>query len=181
MTMNDILPSLLTGLISGAITAVVTYFATLAKARLDLSIEYDKELRQERLKAYKDLWKRLESLAPYSPKKPLTYQLVKSTSEDLRDWYFEFGGIYLSQECRESYFALKESLQRVIDNPGLMKEKTRTLEPELAGTLRKQGSIQRTALSDDIGSRRRSFREVCQVDQFTSPQFFCSIILQHGS
>jgi hypothetical protein len=154
--MNDTFAALLTGLISGAITAVVTYFATLAKARLDLSIEYDKELRQERLKAYQDLWKRLEPLAPYSPKKPLTHELVKSTSEDLRDWYFEFGGIYLSQECRGPYFALKESMQKIIDSPNLMKEKSKTLASENADILRKQGSILRTALSDDIGTRRRS-------------------------
>jgi hypothetical protein len=44
--MNDTFLSLLTGLISGAITAVVTYYATFSKARLELTIEYDKELRK---------------------------------------------------------------------------------------------------------------------------------------
>jgi hypothetical protein len=153
---NETFTSLLTGLISGAITAVVTYFATLAKARLDLSVEYDKELRQARLNAYQDLWKRLEPLAPYSPKKHLTYELVKSTSEDMRDWYFEFGGIYLSHECREPYFALKRSMQKIIDDPGLEKEQTKTLGSEVIKTLQKQGTDLRTALSDDIGSRRHS-------------------------
>src|SRR6185295_2353645 len=120
--MNDTLLSLLTGLISGAITAVVTYFATLSKARLDLSIEYDKELRENRLTAYKELWKLLKPLARYSPETPLTHQVIKDTSESMRDWYFDVGGIFLSRASRTPYFALKQKMQKIIDNPELQKE-----------------------------------------------------------
>src|SRR5713101_8317869 len=101
--MNNTWLSLLTGLISGAITAVVTYFATLSKARLELTIEYDKGLRENRLAAYQELWKRLKPLAPYSPEKPITHDVVKDTSEKMRDWYFEVGGIFLSSESRGPY------------------------------------------------------------------------------
>ena len=69
--MNDTVLSLLTGLIPGAITAVVTYFATFARARLDLTIEYDKELRQKRLEAYRELWKRLKAPRPFLGSAPI--------------------------------------------------------------------------------------------------------------
>jgi hypothetical protein len=45
--MNATFIPLLTGLILAAITAVITYFETLAKARLDLSIENKEKLRQK--------------------------------------------------------------------------------------------------------------------------------------
>src|SRR5215467_5409672 len=121
--MNQTLLSLLTGLISGAITAVVTYFATFAKARLDLTIEYDKELRQARLTAYKELWKLMKPLARYSPETAITYQIVKDTSASMRDWYFDSGGIYLSRESRGPYFDLKKAMQAIIDNRHLQGDK----------------------------------------------------------
>lgn len=155
--MNETLLSLLAGLISGTITAVVTYFATFAKARLDLSIEYDKELRQKRLDAYRDLWKRLKPLARYSPEQPLTRQIVKATSESMRDWYFDVGGIYLSRESREPYFALKEALQGVIDSPEFRKEQDQVLSDPTLQPLLERGKTLREALSNDIGTRRQSF------------------------
>jgi hypothetical protein len=88
----------------GLISAVITFFVTRAKVRLDLTAEYDRKLRSERLDAYRDLFKSLKPLARYSPESPLTYQIIRNTSEELRDWYFDTGGIYLSKESRTPYF-----------------------------------------------------------------------------
>ena len=139
--MNSTLLSLLTGIVSGAITAVVTYFATLSKARLELSIEYDKELHKNRLTAYKELWPKLKPLARYSVEEPITYQVVKDTSEKMRDWYFDVGGIFLSRESRKPYFALKEVMQRIIDDNDLQKSPDRPLN-----RLLRQSQLRRTYL-----------------------------------
>jgi hypothetical protein len=155
--MNEPLPSLLAGLVSGAITAGVTYFATLAKARLDLTIEYDKELRQNRLVAYTELWKRLKPLARYSPERPVTYEIAKATSEAMRDWYFDQGGIYLSRVSREPYFELKEVLQKIIDDPELQNSTDTPLRTERLSALHTRATALRNELSNDIGTRRRAF------------------------
>lgn len=154
--MEGTLQSLLAGLVSGAITAVITYFATLSKARLDLAVVYDKELRENRLAAYKELWKLLKPLARYSPEAPVTYRIVKETSESLRDWYFDQGGIFLSRESRAPYFELKATMQRIIDDPKLQEEKERPLDHWLQ-PLHQQGTVLREALSNDIGSRQLPF------------------------
>ena len=91
--MNETSLSLITGLVSGLISAVITFFVTRAKVRLDLTAEYDRKLHSERLDAYRELFKRLKPLARYSPESRLTYKIIKDTSEDLRDWYFDIGGI----------------------------------------------------------------------------------------
>src|SRR5262249_4553777 len=162
---GNIALSLISGLISGAITAVITYFATLSKARLDLSVEYDKELRKSRMAAYTELWKKMKPLARYSLEMPLTYRLVRQTSESMRDWYFDGSGILLSQASREPYFKLKAAMQVIIDNKKLESRPDEPLEvdelkDELKDVLKDVhgwGSKLRSALSNDIGSRSAPF------------------------
>jgi hypothetical protein len=142
--------SLITGLISGAITAVVTYYSTYAKARLDLTIEYDKELRKNRLEVYQKLWPLLKPIARYSAERPLSREIAKQTSEQMRDWYFEGPGMYLSQQSRGPYFDLKKALQHVIDDPG-------PLDPKLVARVHDAEKALHAELSNDIGTRRQSF------------------------
>jgi hypothetical protein len=158
--MNQTALSLLTGLVSGLISAVITFFVTRAKVRLDLTAEYDRKLRSERLDAYRELFKRLKPLARYSPESPLTYNIIRNTSEELRDWYFDIGGIYLSKESRTPYFDLKELMQNIIDNEKLRKDPKAALPEELAEDLKRlleKGKLLREYLTNDIGTRRGPF------------------------
>ena len=160
--MNDATPSLVTGLVSGLVSAVITFFVTRAKVRLDLTAEYDRKLRSERLDAYRDLFKRMKPLARFSPEKPVTYKVIKDTSEDMRDWYFDVGGIYLSKESRDPYFHLKELMQVIIDE-----EKYKEIDPNnealvnefkaLSKEILEEGKLLRLYLTNDIGTRRGPF------------------------
>ena len=159
--MNEAALSLITGLISGLVSAVITFFVTRAKVRLDLTAEYDRKLRSERLDAYRELFKRLKPLARYSPEKPLTYKIIKDTSEDLRDWYFDIGGIYLSKESRTPYFDLKGLMQAIIDNEKFKddpkSDEVRREFEELIGQVLAEGKSLREYLTNDIGTRRGPF------------------------
>lgn len=159
--MNEAALSLITGLISGAISAVITFFVTRSKVRLDLTAEYDRKLRSERLDAYRELFKRLKPLARYSAEKPLTYKIIRDTSEDLRDWYFDVGGIYLSKESRTPYFNLKGTMQKVIDteefkSPPLSETASNDFECLVEQVLQ-EGKLLREYLANDIGTRRGPF------------------------
>jgi len=172
----DISLSLLTGLISASITAVVTYYATRSKIRLDLAVENDKKLREKRLEVYQKLWVLLKPLARFSPEKELSYQQIKITSEKMRDWYFnDASGIFLSKETRKPYFDLKKSLQQIINESELIKDKDEPFTEvdkskeiknnwntpervnEILEKILKQGKELRTSLSDDIGTRKEPF------------------------
>jgi hypothetical protein len=54
--MADTIQSVLVGGVAGFVSAVITYFSTRFKTRLELTAEYDKELQNNRLTAYKKLW-----------------------------------------------------------------------------------------------------------------------------
>lgn len=145
--------ALIAGLISAAITSVITYFATVAKIRFELAAEYDKELRKDRLDVYLKLWPMLKRLARYSAPEPASYQIVKQVSENMRDRYFDVGGIYLSQRSRGPYFDLKKEMQKIIDDAS--KQDGRLPDNEVEELHRKATRL-RESLSNDIGTRQGS-------------------------
>lgn len=150
--MNDFQITLITGVVSAGLSSIVTYLATRWKIRLELEAEYDKELRGIRIKVYKNLWETLQPLARYSPPEPVTYNIIKDLSEEMRKWYFEEGGIYLSKRSRKPYFNLKESLQKITDN--MECEPDKQLDPKILEPVIKGGSELRGMLSWDVGTRR---------------------------
>lgn len=99
--MSDVsMSSVITGFVSGILSSALTYFSTRSKIRLDLTVEYDKDLRKKRLELYKDLWPKTKPLAEFSAEAPVTFDVIKAVSGDMRDWYFAEGGIYLPEEPR---------------------------------------------------------------------------------
>ncbi len=96
--------------------AIVTFFlgrrAEREKVRDQLSVAYDQELRKERLRAYRALWKTLEPFALYAPP-PLQYRQLADVSRELREWYFKTGGIFLSRDARDRYFALLWAIEQI--------------------------------------------------------------------
>lgn len=144
-------------LLLAGITALFTYLATRSKIRLDLTAEYDKDLRTSRLKVYQDLWKLLEPLARYSRPGPVTYVVVKDIAEEMRIWYFQQGGIFLTKESYTPYFSLKEAMQNIIDDEHLKEDNTRELDEKRLSILLMGASLLRKSLTEDIGSRNESF------------------------
>lgn len=145
--------SLITGLVSGVISSALTYFSTRSKIRLDMRVEYDKSLHDKRLELYKQLWPKTAPLARFAPHVVLTYHVVRTVSADMRDWYFNEGGIYLSKRSRKPYFALKEQMQHVIDDMALVEEPDKQIGDKARDLILAAASRLRTSLADDIGTR----------------------------
>ncbi len=76
------------------------------KARLDFASSFNSKLREERIEEFSRLWRHMELLALYFPPEPVTGESLTRLGSDLRSWYFSKGGLYLTQRCREAYFAL---------------------------------------------------------------------------
>jgi hypothetical protein len=147
--------SLITGLASGVISSVLTYFGTRSKIRLDLTVEYDKALHDKRLALYKELWPITKPLGRFVPHFSLTYNHVKRAVTDMHEWYFKEGGIYLSKNSREPYFHLKEQMLRVIDNERLeATPDARIDDKEACKAILDAATSLRTSLADDIRTRR---------------------------
>src|SRR2546422_2729408 len=98
----------------------------------------------------------LEPLARYGCDKPVTHAVLRAISDQTRSWYFQKGGIYLTKRSRKPYFKWKEVMQPLLDDPNLAAEPDREIDKVRLDATVAAGSALRTALSDDIGTKRLS-------------------------
>ena len=144
---------ILIGIASAFIGILGTYLVAILKHRKDLEFKYDTDLRDKRITQYLELWKLLQDLAKYARPKQLNYEDLGNLSAPLRQWYFEKGGLFLSDRSRDAYFALQDAIRAVLtvntEPPGAL------LSDEVYEPLRIKGSELRTALTQDVGTRKR--------------------------
>jgi hypothetical protein len=140
-----------TAIAVAAIAAVVGLIAgivgTAYKSRKELETSYDIDRRKARIFVYKKLWTESAVLSLYSPPK-FDRDAATQFSAELRRWYFEDGGMYLSKSAQEAYLNLQQALEETLsrdDDPMLLRE-----------ILRKKASALRSALVRDIATRDQS-------------------------
>jgi hypothetical protein len=103
------------GTVLAAIVAnVVTYRVASWKFRQELEIDSDKNLRDHRITSYKKLWGLLKPLAKYPEPGLLNQSSIRQLAVALREWYFDDGGLFLSESAREDYFNLQDALKIVL-------------------------------------------------------------------
>lgn len=144
--------ALTTGALSALIGAASAYVGAILKYRKDLESEFDKSIRDERIRTYPKLWRQLELLARYDRPAPLDLTHLQELSVSMRKWYFECGGIFLSESTRGSYFDLKDRIRNAIESLS-REDDVQSHEgnvPELVGA----ASLLRAHLTRDLGTRR---------------------------
>jgi hypothetical protein len=146
--------AIITGLFGIASGALVAYLGAILKFRKELEAEYDKDLRSKRIEVYKALWDPLQALARYDRPKPLSPQTLEELTVAMRNWYFEVGGLYLSEDARTSYFDLKQAIQDILNNRKYRPKDM--LDPHDSKIVLEQGSLLRARLTQDVGTRKSS-------------------------
>jgi hypothetical protein len=132
-------PEVLSAIIAGSVSLVVSSFVAAWTQRKKLESDYDAALRAERLTEYRKLWQLMEPIGWYG-KHEITPDTAKKLLADLDHWYFEGGGLLLSDISYQSF----EELLRALDQYDGVPEH-----------LRPVGSKLRTAVAYDIGGRKR--------------------------
>lgn len=149
----DMDETLIIGIGSGLVGAVTTYVFAILKLRKELEFKYDTDLREKRIPQYLELWKLLQDWAKYARPKQLTVDDLNKLAGSLRQWYFEKGGLFLSDSSRDAYFDLQEAIKDVL----VARTKTSTdskIDEPTFETVRAKGSTLRTALTRDVGTRK---------------------------
>jgi len=142
--------SVAVALASAVAGGALTYVTTIMKIRQDLAAQYDADLRRDRIGVYKRLWMLLQPLARYAPPGEFTFSKAQEMATALRAWYFEEGGLFLSERARDAYFALQDKLKEL---DGALGEAVPAATLE---ALMDAGSALRTHLSDDVGTRAKA-------------------------
>lgn len=142
---------LIISIVSGLVGAALTYLLAILKLRKELEIKYDIDLRDMRIPEYLKLWKLLEDLAKY-PRPKLNVNDMDKLTRSLMEWYFEEGGLFLSENSRDEYFALQEAIKEVLACRCQAPESE--IDEPTYEMLREKGSELRTALARDVGTRK---------------------------
>jgi hypothetical protein len=154
--MPDTIQSFIIGAVSGVLSAVLTYYSTRAKSRLELTVAREMELHKARVEQYLLLWPHFKVLARYGRDEPVTHAVLAKVSALTRDWYYGGGGLYLTSASREPYFRWKRLLQALLDDPALQARPTEAIEAlQLQAMVDAIGDLH-TTLSEDLEARRRS-------------------------
>lgn len=139
--------------ISGTIGILGTYLAAIQKYRKDLEAQFDKSLREERVKVYPKLWRILTTFqSEIGTFASGTNAELDNVRKSFHEWYSE-NGIYLSESSVDFYWDFFHHLQRLI-----IKGVDWDFEsPEDRYHLMEKASKLRRSLADDLGSRRSIF------------------------
>jgi len=109
----------------------------------------DPEVLRARRSHYEALYRILKPLARYDLPEPLSIEVLQQITIAMRDWYFDGGGLYLSNPSRKPYFDLKETIKLVRQDPRY--DSAHLVLDEDSELLLKSASTLRAALRDDLG------------------------------
>lgn len=152
MTWAALLDLLVPAAIAGAGFLVKWAIDRAAKQIDDLKTfgrEIDTDLREKRHDVYRELWTMTKIVPKYPAPNRLEFAALSDFSYTLRDWYFETGGIYMSEAARDRYFEVQEVIQSVQSE-----KRSPVLEPAQYDRVREACSKLRTELARDLQSRR---------------------------
>lgn len=138
-------------LISAAIGGIVSFIGAVINNTLEKRTKVDENLRNSRIEVYKILWKKMELLPKWPKSTNVTYEKLNNFSVELKDWYFDGGGMYLSEKARKAYGNLQEAVSNVVGkgNEGTIKDDEYKLVRGKCGLLR-------TEITKDLQSRSRT-------------------------
>ncbi len=148
-----------TEIISGLIGLAAGIALAIVKGALDSRAKESEELRQLRIEAYKSIWKLTSAVARW-PKQHPSFADFWVLHLALRDWYYQTGGLYLSENARARYGDLQELLDAYLsgrapdDSTPVPRDPDRRRVESPYDALMKTASDFRTALTEDLATRR---------------------------
>ena len=137
--------------IAGAVIGAVVNGALATRAKVN------EEIRKLRLESYPPLW-RLTSHFSRWPRATNTYEDLEQFHRRFRTWYYETGGLFLSENSRARYGNVQELMATHLGaaDGGAMppQHSGRIPDPVYTGMLEACSAL-RTALTEDLESRRQ--------------------------
>jgi hypothetical protein len=153
-------PALTTTVLSAGVGAVVGFLSAVGKNYLDARRKVDEDLRTRRSSPYQELWNKTQSFQLW-PRREAFYSEVEEFQRQLASWYYDTGGMLLSNRGQRAYQRLQERLTPVIRVGREMTDDKRNMtsipEKDLTAVEARCRRL-RAALTDDLLSRRSGRR-----------------------
>lgn len=144
--MDRLAESLITLVIGGLLGGLV-------KSLLDYRSQVFSQLWNKRLEAYEKLWRVMKQFPRWPRLDGVTYLNVYEMSIAMKDWYFDAGGILMSEKTRTLYGNLQDEI-----NDGILKNKkidSTEVTGEEYDRIQKLCSTVRSEITNDLLSRKK--------------------------
>jgi len=144
---HDVVLALITAVV-GLVTAAVL---ALVNSWISARAGVDENLREKRLAVYPALWTASAAFSRW-PEQTATRASLEALHDRLRIWYYDEGGLFLSTVARARYGDVQELIAALVAAPGHADGR---LNHHRYADLRDTASALRTALTEDLDTRRR--------------------------
>jgi hypothetical protein len=132
------------GLLTAGLLALINSWIT-ARAGVD------EGLRTKRLTVYPTLWNATGAVARW-PRNALTVGSLEELHRSLRSWYYEEGGLFMSEAARARYGEVQEMIAALLQGSAASTDR---LHDAAYADLMHVTSALRTAMTEDLDTRRR--------------------------
>lgn len=143
MVAQELIKPLVSLLIGGVLGGLITTYYNLRK-------QIVLDIWQERFIQYKKLWSLSGVISKWPKNDKITYGSLYKLSLELKNWYFNDGGLLFSKKSRNCYEDLQELISKHI-----RVDATETLSNEVYDLIRQAFSALRTQMTEDMSSRNR--------------------------
>lgn len=137
--------------IAGTVLGAVVNGALATRAKIN------EEMRQLRLTSYPLLWQLTSSFSRW-PRMTNTYSDLEEFHRSFRSWYYETGGLHLSENSRARYGEVQELMATHLGAPEgqpMPAQPSGPIPDPVYSGLLEACSALRTALTEDLESRRQ--------------------------
>lgn len=146
----------LLAIVTGVLTLLSAGILALLNGWLSGRAGIDENLRSQREELYPALWS-ATAVVSFWPRVEVTRDGLDKLHRTLRSWYYEKGGLYMSEDSRARYGNVQELIAALLKHDSGPAD---VLAEERHTDLMKTASSLRTALTEDLDTRRRkSFLE----------------------
>ena len=144
-------PELMLTIVTALVGLLTAGILALINSWIGTRAGLDENLREQRLRHYPALWGATAGVSRW-PRAELTREDLQELHRALRAWYYSDGGLFLSESARARYGDVQELIQALLERDG---PPTDVLGPTAYSDLMEVASALRTALTEDLDTRRR--------------------------
>ena len=143
-----------TVLVSSFVGALVSFLGAWLKSALEMRSKIDEELLNKRTELYQDLWDKTKILPKWPRKDDVTYENLISFSTDLRKWYYDGGGLYLSRTAQKAFARVQDAIWNQTHCKDKDEKKDKLIKAKEYDVIRIYCSRLRTEITNDLLSRK---------------------------
>ncbi|MGD9367361.1 MAG: hypothetical protein PVH87_16805 [Desulfobacteraceae bacterium] len=140
-------------LISGLVGSLIGVLVTMWQVRKQFEASAELQRRENRIPVMQKLWEQMRPFSFFGKPQNERKELLSKISNDLTQWYYKTGGLYLSETSQKYYVRFQEAIETIIKKYRFSEVNLNKLSHSEFHLLQEEASALRTLTARDCGTR----------------------------